>query len=187
MKPKPDYIIGLDLGQAQDFTAVAVLERRPFQPNAEGRDEPVLWVRHLQRFPLGTPYTTIVPAVAAMKKNPVLQSAPVVVDQTGFGRAAVDLMRRTPGMGWTVPVTTTAGQAVTPSDDHGYHVPKKELVTCLQLLSQQHRLAVASGLPDADVLLRELKNFRVNHAGRQRDVRRLARREKPGTPVRRGM
>jgi hypothetical protein len=50
---------------------------------------------------------------------------------------------------------------VTPSDDHGDHVPKKELVTCLQLLLQQHRLAVASGLPDAEVLLRELQNFRV--------------------------
>jgi hypothetical protein len=64
----PDYIIGVDLGQAQDFTALAVLERRPFQANGEGRDEPVLWVRHLQRFPLGAPYPTIVAQVAAMKR-----------------------------------------------------------------------------------------------------------------------
>jgi hypothetical protein len=118
-------------------------------------------VRHLQRFPLGTPYPTIVAQVAAMKQHPLLKSAPVVVDQTGVGRAVVDQMRRTPSMGWIVPITITAGQSVTPSEDHGYHVPKKELVTCLQLLLQEHRLAVASGLPDVDVLLRELQNFRV--------------------------
>jgi hypothetical protein len=41
------------------------------------------------------------------------------------------------------------------------HVPKKDLVACAQVLLQARRLRVARELPLADVLVRELENFRV--------------------------
>ena len=41
------YVLALDLGQAADFTALAVLQREPVRP-------PVVAVRHLVRFPPGT-------------------------------------------------------------------------------------------------------------------------------------
>ena len=83
----------------------------------------------------------------------------MVVDQTGVGRAVVDLMRR--AVGWVVPVTITGGHAVTMSEDRSFHVPKKELVTCLQVVLQSRRLRIARTLHEAAVLVRELQQFQV--------------------------
>jgi hypothetical protein len=75
------------------------------------------------------------------------------------GRAVVDMLRG--AAGWVVPVTITSGHAVTRADDGSYHVPKKELVTALQVVLQARRLHVARGLAEGPVLVRELQNFRV--------------------------
>jgi hypothetical protein len=63
--------------------------------------------------------------------------------------------------GWIVPVTITSGHAVTQAEDRSWHVPKKELVTSLQVLMQSRRLQMARSLPDAAMLVRELQNFQV--------------------------
>lgn len=152
-----DYILGLDLGQTTDYSALAVLERPVDAP----LKEVVYALRHLQRFPLGTPYTAIVPGVARIAGKPPLRGAPLVVDQTGVGRPVVDMLRRTPGLTRVVPVTITGGHALTQQEDGSYHVPKKELVTCLQLLVEQHRLRIAASLSEAKTLIRELQTFRV--------------------------
>jgi hypothetical protein len=76
------------------------------------------------------------------------------VDQTGVGRAVVDMLRQ--AAGWVVPVTITGGHTVSRADNGSYHVPKKELVTCLQLVMQSRRLQIARSLPDAATLVREL-------------------------------
>ena len=89
-----DYILGLDLGQTTDYSALAVLERPVESPSKEV----IYALRHLQRFPLGTPYTTIVPGVARIAAKPPLRGSPLVVDQTGVGRPVVDMLRRTPGL-----------------------------------------------------------------------------------------
>jgi hypothetical protein len=151
-----DYILGLDLGQTKDFTALAVLER---QPAVMPGGKPEYALRHLKRFPLGTAYTDIVPAMAALRRTQALRDAPLVVDQTGVGRAVVDMLRQSAG--WVVPATITGGHAVTRADDGTFHVPKKELVTALQVVMQSHRLQIARGLPDAPVLVRELQQFQV--------------------------
>ncbi len=65
--------------------------------------------------------------------------------------------------GRIVPVTITAGQRVAVDESNAYLVPKKDLVTCLQLLLQGRRLKVAKGLPDADLLSREMQNFRMKN------------------------
>ncbi len=55
------YTLGLDLGKAKDYTAVAI--------GQWVRDEPpyTVDVRHLQRFPLGTSYPEIVSKVDIWK------------------------------------------------------------------------------------------------------------------------
>src|SRR5262245_56865138 len=126
------YTIALDLGQAADFSALAVLERVCVPQGRPG----AYAVRHLQRFPLGTRYTTIVPAACDIARSTVLRGAPSVVDQTGVGRPVVEMLARSGLPGQLVAVTITAGQAVTAAPDGGFRVPKKELVTCLQLLLQ---------------------------------------------------
>src|SRR5262249_54641802 len=52
-------------------------------------------------------------------------------------------------------------QKVTADSDGSLHVPKKDIVTRLQLLFENRRLRIAKGLPDTAVLIRELLNFRV--------------------------
>lgn len=150
------YLLGLDLGQTKDFTALAVLERHaPAQSGAK----PEYALRHLRRFPLGTAYTEIVPAVAALRSSEPLRQAPLVVDQTGVGRAVVDMLRQnTSGV---LAVTITGGHAATHAEDGSYHVPKKELITSLQVVMQGRRLQIARSLPDAATLVRELQQFQV--------------------------
>jgi hypothetical protein len=152
------YFVGLDLGQTADFTALAVLER-PALPR--GSDKTVYGLRHLQRFPLGTAYTRIVPAVAKLvTASPLAGHVSLVVDQTGVGRAVVDMLKIA-AQCHVVPVTITGGQSVTEAEDGSKHVPKKDLVTDLQLLLQSRWLRIARSLPEADTLVRELENFRV--------------------------
>src|SRR6516165_6508680 len=112
---RSDYFLGLDLGQTRDFTALAVLERSPPTNAGTAVEKPDYALRHLHRFPLGTPYTEIVPAVATLVRSGPLAESPVVVDQTGVGRAVVDLMRQSAG--WVIPVTITGGHAVTGAQD----------------------------------------------------------------------
>ena len=72
----------------------------------------------------------------------------------------VDLLRRAP-IGCTLhAITITGGHSVTAAED-GIHVPKKELVSVLQVLLQSRRLKIAPSLPDARVLIAELANFKV--------------------------
>ncbi|HEY7310271.1 MAG TPA: hypothetical protein VH643_12985 [Gemmataceae bacterium] len=153
------FVIGLDLGQTQDFTALAVLQRNQSDAGPSGLPSPDYALRHLRRFPLGTPYTEIVPAVARLTGTSPLSGSPLIVDQTGVGRAVVDMLRQ--AVGWVVPLTITGGHAVTRTEDGSYHVPKKELVTCLQVVMQARRLQIARRLPDAALLVRELQNFQV--------------------------
>ena len=73
------YVVGLDLGQASDFTAVAILERF--------HAERVWAARNFARFPLHTPYTAIVEQVRRLMNTfPLRDSAHLVVDGTAVGR-----------------------------------------------------------------------------------------------------
>ena len=144
------FVVGLDLGQAQDYTALAVVER------TEGGER---HVRHLERFPLGTTYPAIVERVAALlSREPLAGDAELVVDATGVGAPVVDLLRDA-GLR-PVAVTITGGEKVIRGSD-GWRVPKRDLVAALQVALQTGRLKVAATLPLAEILTRELLDFRV--------------------------
>ena len=152
-----DYIVGLDLGQASDYSAMAVLERRTPRD-----DQPVTHaIRHLKRWPLGTPYPRIVDDVSELLYSRPLLEADLVVDQTGVGRPVLDLFRAEIDSSRLKPVVVTAGQTATLAEDGSWHVPKKELVSALQVLLQARTLAIARELELAEVLVRELQMFRV--------------------------
>src|SRR5262249_22634138 len=76
-------------------------------------------------------------------------------------RSVPEMLRRADLGGRLVPVTITGGFAVTEQENGDWHVPKKELVTCLQLLLQSQRLRIADALPEAATLVRELQTFQV--------------------------
>ena len=151
------FYVGLDLGQAQDFTGLAIVER--IAAPAGGR-EAVHHVRHLERFPLRTPYTAVVTGVSRLLSAPPLRGAcRLVVDATGVGAAVVDLLaaaRLAP-----VPVTITGGDVASRDDRGGWRVPKRDLVAVLLVLLQGGRLKIARELPEAETLQRELLGFQV--------------------------
>jgi hypothetical protein len=63
------YSSGLALGQVSDFTALAVLEQTRV-PETPDRAVKHYALRHLERFPIGTPYTEICVRLAKVLKLP---------------------------------------------------------------------------------------------------------------------
>ncbi len=158
--PQRPLLFGLDLGKVQDYSALAVAE----QAEANGRR--AYHVRHLHRWPLGTPYTAdqgrggIVGDVRQM-----LRQAPgravLVLDATGCGRPVADAFESCRPRATTLaPVVITGGHKASRSG--GYlHVPKKELVGAVAVCLESRRLHIAPGLRLAAVLSRELQTFKV--------------------------
>jgi hypothetical protein len=111
---------------------------------------------------LGSPYGDIVTEVTRLAEAPSLKRRGVlVVDQTGVGRPVVEMLRGAPIPCLIVPVTITSGQAANVATDGRLNVPKAELVTCLVLAFQGHRLKLPRALPDTPVLVQELLNFQT--------------------------
>jgi hypothetical protein len=160
-----DFIVGLDLGQATDYSALAILESRLAADNIsrDAARPKASWhygCRGLKRWPLGTSYTAIVAEAAEFLGKPPLTRAPVVVDATGVGRPVVDMFRKA-GLGAAlVPVTITAGRRQSFRDGF-HHVPKRVLIETLRVLFQHRRFQFAQALAEAPALIRELHDHRV--------------------------
>ena len=149
------FYLGLDLGQAQDPTALAAVERLETLSGTKARYH----VRHLERAPLGTPYTGIISRISALLgHDPLCGRTRLVVDATGVGAPVVDLLvqaRTSP-----VAVTITAGETMS-RDGAAYRVPKRDLVGVLQVLLQSRRLKIADAIPEARLLVQEMLAFRA--------------------------
>lgn len=173
------YFLGLDLGQAADYSALSILEALQ-----GGRDD-TYNCRHLQRWPLRTPYPQIVSDVAGMVRSPELRAVPpiiVAIDATGVGAPVVDLFRAEFGDERKIqlrvipidgrpmpqlsppvklcPVQITGGDQVTRDGDLT-RVPKRDLVSVAQVALQTERLKIAPALAEAKTLTQELLNFKV--------------------------
>ena len=179
-------LVGVDLGQQRDYTAISVTERVPVPTGEVGTEK--YWdygqggfdtrqgakvaleyrVRHLERPPLGTPYTEVVARVVELVKN--LGGNPVLVmDATGVGRPVIDMLwktlredlERTDVYVDSCAVTITGGDSVTKNPDGGLRVPKRDLISASLVLLQNGRLKIADALPLKTALVKELLNFRV--------------------------
>jgi hypothetical protein len=180
------YYLGLDLGQSADYTALAIIEEPVWlagqwlspasmdrsyygylQDMARQRGRPPnppLSIRHLERFELGTRYPEIVEQVKEIAYTPPLVGLPAVllVDKTGVGAAVLDAFEHS-GIRPTA-ITIHGGSALSFDPGRrrrGFRVPKRDLVTAVQVLLQTGRLKVAAGLQEAETLKSELLNFRV--------------------------
>jgi hypothetical protein len=160
MATLPTYIVGLDLGQSSDYTAAVVLERSMVPDAANPNTQLSHYAaRHLQRWPLKTPYNAIVDDVVKLVATSPLDMPRLAVDVTGVGQAVLDVLTAAQPKAYVRPVLITAGHQVT-QEDNTWHVPKKELVSTLQVLLQGKRLKVAA-VPERETLLQELLNFKV--------------------------
>jgi|SRR2546421_1506977 hypothetical protein len=117
----------------------------------------IFQVGHLERVPLGTPYPGIVAHVGRLLgKLPVRTE--LVIDFTGVGRPVFDMFVCS-GIS-PVGVLITGGTAET-RDGTICSVPKLTLVSRLQALLHQGLLKIHKELPEAETLVHELQEFRV--------------------------
>jgi len=181
--PEPHVLVGIDLGQARDFTAITITERgyrlvgKPYnadthdrrgRPTMEARQRVELEYRcrHLERFALGMPYPEQVKRIIRLIKR--LGGSPIIVcDQTGVGRAVVDLLiseldeaiKDTDLHPQVIRVGITGGAAVSRIPG-GFSVPKVDLVGAPLVLMQNDQLYVAEDLEHQPTLVDELLKFK---------------------------
>lgn len=175
MRPEP-YLVGLDLGQSHDPTALAVLEKEPVldaegKPTRDGRGHELSAynVVHLERYQLGLAYPDMVEKVGELLRRPAMQKAgqpKLAIDATGVGRAVVDQFIGAKLPARCVPITITSGAGVTKDQWNKtsvtcYRVAKLDLVAAARVALDARRLRIAPSLALASTLVKELQNYQV--------------------------
>lgn len=159
----PDYYLGLDLGQASDPTALAIIQVDKYSNGLEiPLSQRVCKLVRLDRVPLRTSYPDIVRDVHVIMRDLKATACEVylIVDATGVGRPVVDMFELE-GLD-PFALTYTAGHDVTKGDKpREFNVPKRDLVSAVKVALQKNLLRIAAGNPLTDVLINELKQFKV--------------------------
>jgi hypothetical protein len=155
-----DFVLGLDLGKAADYTALAA-DERSFWKDQHKAGEYLRHhaVRYLKRWDLGTPYTQIVQDVCDVVERVPAPWPLLAVDITGVGTAVLEMLKAARPKARVHPVLITGGHATT-NENGVWHVPKKELVSVMVALLQSGRIQIAKG-KFQQVLQDELQNFKV--------------------------
>jgi hypothetical protein len=153
--------VGLELGPAQEFTALAIVEKTEVDPDTYDPTPARYAVRYLERFPIGTSYLEIFQRVEQFFIDPALKKGTLVVDQTGVGQPILDRLTESKLADRMVPLTITASLQADQDGRDGWRVPKKDLVGQLQIVLQSRHLQIAESLPLASLLVKELENFRT--------------------------
>jgi hypothetical protein len=181
------YVVGVDLGQSSDPTAIAVLEHTKGVLDYDGKaysrhisgsketDAERIDVRHLERLPLGTSYPAVVAYVKHLLARPPLcgeyrhsrrggdrPPAQLVIDSTGVGRAVAEIFTEH-GL-QHIDVTITAGSEVTQPFRDRWHVSKTILISTVDALLHTGELRFAAALTEAGAMKDELLDFR-RHLG----------------------
>lgn len=168
------YVIGLDLGKSQDYTAICIAEvlacerlliqRSRFEPLASVTERRPLnryRVVNVRRYPRGTPYPDIYRSVQSVLHQlpPASQEPALFVDRTGVGAPVVDSMRE---MGIVLTgISITGGSKVNRVSDGNVNVPKFVLASTIDIVLAEDRLELTSEAEASDALKAELQGFRV--------------------------
>lgn len=163
--------IGCDIGQSVDPTAIIVLESgRPEPTHPKDRPEKRHIVRWIEKIPLGTSYVQVVERIAVVGEYAQRIGHPVLVlDSTGVGRGVVDMLKKRTPISLRA-VTFTGGDSENQTDAYSFRVPKRDLVTALELVLQSRRLDVVPDCPLQQDLRAELGNFQFNISARGHDT-----------------
>jgi hypothetical protein len=167
------YFVGLDLGQSQDHSALAVVEREEFlleemdYATYERKRARRFRVRFLERLALGTAYPRVVERVReVVGRRALVGRCTLVMDATGVGAPVLDLLRvANLGCG-VVPVNLTGGERESHSGGV-WSVPKGVLITGLLVMLEKKQLALSMRVASARVLDKELAGMaaRVSRSG----------------------
>ena len=155
----PTYLLGLDLGQAHDYSAWITAER-----SKDADEESCYDVRHIDRV-RGARYPAIVAHTAdlitALRSSDPKPAVHLVVDYTGVGRPVADMLVDAKLDCTLRLVTITGADTVTRGETGELRVPKRDLASGVQVLLQSERLRIGKDLPHATTLTDELVNFKV--------------------------
>lgn len=146
------YWIGFDCGQAQDYSALAILKKVDIRYD----------VVHLERLLLDMAYPKQIDHIfQLMNRNPLRRANKVLaIDYTGVGRPVVDLAEDR-GLN-PIGISITGGNSVSWNEKRNRAgVPKRDLISTLQVYAQNDRMKVAKGLPAGMILAQELQTFKV--------------------------
>lgn len=162
----PKYFLGLDVGQAEDPSAMGLIElvRTPVPVDKIMTEVQHLRLIGLERLALGTLYPDV---VAKVKRN--VEAEPLttrqgecvtelIFDATGVGRPIVDMARKVNLK--PIAVTITGGE-VEKHEDWRWRVPKRNLVMALNLVLQTDKLEIAAGLDEIGEFKEQMRAFTV--------------------------
>lgn len=165
------FALAADLGQAHDYTAIAVTEHvKTFHVRYDGKEtfaSDRYLVRHLERLPLGLSYPEQVNRIGCLLARPPLGNAcTFLIDETAIGRPVGDIFNSV-GLK-PIRVTITAGEGQSQKASHRWSVSKHLLVSGLDARLHTGEMKIAQDLAEAGTLREELKSFRrhVSAAGR---------------------
>jgi hypothetical protein len=175
VRPLDEWIVGLDIGQSIDPSAVCAMNHKVI-PGEHVRDEKNrvmrqskterFLVRHLERLPLHMSYPRQIEHVANLLGREPLIGATFALDFTGCGRPVADQFERA-GLR-PHKVLITAGNEVTMNGGNVHHVPKGFLVSGLESRMHSGELKIAAELTESPALKEELRDFgrKVSESGR---------------------
>ena len=173
------FIISVDLGKVNDYTAITITERIMWREKSKYVNR--IWnarnenprnfkrefhLRHIERLPLGTSYPDIVERIREIYNSPQLadKNKAIVIDITGVGQPVWDMLIAAKIMPLINGIYLTGGINSTHEIQVGgmkFTVPKRDLISGLQVAFQNGELQIAAGLPDREILVKELINFKV--------------------------
>ena len=124
-KEEHRYLVGLDLGQANDYTALGILH----QKFVESRHRFEYELPYLERV-RGMPYPLIVDKVEALLKKPELQASEpplLIIDKTGVGAPVCDMFN--PKL-MQIPDTSSGLMALNKECHRNYHHSRPYALSC---------------------------------------------------------
>ncbi|MBN2323139.1 MAG: hypothetical protein JXQ30_05335 [Spirochaetes bacterium] len=156
------YFVGVDLGNVNDFSAIALVEREEeINPGDYGKGilehiETRYLLRHLERIK-DLPYPNVVQRIREMFADPILKrNGTLLVDITGLGLPVYQMLcneHLSP-----IGVTITGGEAVSKTGSN-YNVPKSQLVSSLMILLQSGRFKRPPDLELGEEFEKEMGSF----------------------------
>ena len=177
----PQAILGLDLGQSEDPSAMALIL------NIDQTISPHNWIdsthpRHntwqltaTKVFPLGTAYTALAQQIHQTlerfkQQHPTTQIT-LLADATGIGRPTLEILHKELTSRGGQPKARLEGIVFTAGATHSktthpslpidlFHVPKLDLISTLLQSIESHQLKVIPNLPEQQTLIAQLKSLR---------------------------
>jgi hypothetical protein len=156
--------VGVDFGQKRDYSAVSVVESVRTIAGGSRDELTSLQCIHLQRWALNTSFPKIVAdtvnLVNSLSARALADKPTLSVDATGLGLPLVDMFKEQTFNARFVPIYIIGNGSVN-TEGGITRVPKRDLISATQIALQNRKLKIASQLPEADTLVRELSNYKV--------------------------